>query len=253
MSHPILPFMPTVFIPVRELKKSIEWYCGLLEMPVQPAQDGGGIYYFKLDGTDIILDSNMWGFPPMIMYDTRDIDAAYAFCREQEYAHMGEFFRYPNVAHFSVGGSMICQVSEGRAASDNPRPAHPLLQRIARVLVHTDDIKDMEQWYEKFLNKTVESDPWVEGLTGIRMSYGAHLLIDDNRLSRTEKIRYEKLQLDLRANPVAIIETPDIEAARSHVIAKGASNVSGIETRSGLTQFTFYDPDRNGLMVCESK
>jgi hypothetical protein len=121
MSHPIKPFMSTIFIPVSDLKRSIEWYCELLELPVLPEHDGGGIYYFTLEGTDIILDSNMWGFPPMIMFDTSDIDAAHEFCLNQAYPGMGEFYRFEGVAHFSVLGNMICQsYNETTLAHHNP-------------------------------------------------------------------------------------------------------------------------------------
>lgn len=253
MTHPILPYMPTVFIPVSDLKQSIEWYCALLEIPAQAKQEGGNIYYFNLDGTDIILDNNMWGFPPMIMFDTNDIDAAHAYCIERQYPFMGAMERYTDVAFFNVGGNMICQAKR-KPAAERPEPAHPLLERICRVVVHADVLQESERWYETFLQRTVEPDTWVEGLNGIRMDRGAQLLVDDNRLSQAEKVRYDRLQLELRVSPIAIIESPDVEAALSHVRAKGGFiKGAGIERRLGLDAFTFADPDGNGLMVCQSK
>ncbi|WP_199616248.1 VOC family protein [Paenibacillus alkalitolerans] len=252
MSHPIAPYMPTVFIPVSDLKRSIDWYCELLEIPVQPKQNGGGIYYFNLGGTDIILDSNMWGYPPMIMFDTPDIDAAYDFCKNQQFAFIGEMFRRPGVAHFSVGGNMVCQ-AEHSGIMDKPDTAHPLLKRICRVIVHAEHQGESERWYGTFLDKPAEPDPWVDGLTSFRMTRGAHLLVDDNRLCQTATVHYDKLQIDIRVNPIAIIESPDLENARSHVLAKGAANVSDIAARLGLSFFTFNDPDGNGLMVCQTK
>lgn len=63
----------------------------------------------------------------------------------------------------------------------------------------------------------------------------------------------------LRADVVGIpsesdcrIESVDIEAALEHVRSKGARVDGGMETRLGVRFFTFYDPDNNGLMVCES-
>lgn len=252
MKHPIFPYMPTVFIPVSDLKRSIEWYCNLLEKPVQPKQDGGGIYYFDLDGTDIILDSNMWGFPPMIMFDTPDIDAAHDFCKGQQYPVMGELQRFPDVAFFNVFGNMICQAMR-KDVDRESKYAHPLLNRICRVLVHADHLQVSENWYETFVQKTPQKDSMVEGLNSIYMDRGAHLLIDDNRLCQTEKKHFDRLQLDLRVNPIAIIESPDVEAALAHVQSKGALLHSGIENRLGLTFFTFYDIDGNGLMVCQTK
>jgi catechol 2,3-dioxygenase-like lactoylglutathione lyase family enzyme len=252
MTHPITPYMPVVFIPVSNLKRSIEWYCELLEIPMQPKQDGGGIYYFNLEGTDLILDSNMWGFPPMIMFDTPDIDAAYSFCQNQQYPYMNELQRFPDVSFFSTASTMVCQAKRS-PASPHPQAAHPLLQKICRVIVHADHNADLEEWYETFLQKSAEPDQWVDGLSCIRMARGAHLLIDDNRLSQTDKVRFDRLQLDLRVNPIAIIESPDLEAAMAYVRSKGAMVKGGIERRHGMAFFIFYDPDGNGLMVCESK
>lgn len=249
MSHPIQPYMPVIFFPVSDLKRSIEWYSELLAIPVQPKQQGGGIYYFDLDGTDIILDSNMWGFPPMIMFDGPEIDAAYAFCREQQYPITGEMQRFPDVAFFSVLSNMVCKAQRSPAPA---KPAHPLLQRVCRVVVINERRAESESWYEGFLQRRVEADPIAEGLTMIRMERGAHLLFDDNRLSLARPVHYERLQLDLLVDPIVVIESPDLEAAREHVLRKGAMDVSAITTRLGLTFFTFHDPDGNGLMVCQA-
>jgi hypothetical protein len=260
MSHPIKPFMSCVFIPVKDLKRSIEWYCELLELPMQPKQDGGGIYYFTLEGTDIILDSNMWGFPPMIMFDTSDIDLAHEFCLNQQYPGIGELYRHEGaVAHFSVMSNMICQsynestLAHRNPALDHSRMAHPLLQRITRVIIHAEQLIESEKWYGTFLSQSVEPDPIISGLNSIRMTHGAHLLIDDNRLCQTEKVGFDRLQLNLRVNPMLIIETPDLEACLLYVQTKGGIIHEGIENRLGLSFFTFYDPDGNGLMVCQSK
>jgi hypothetical protein len=259
MSHPIKPFISCVFIPVSDLKRSIEWYCELLELPMQPKQDGGGIYYFTLEGTDIILDSNMWGFPPMIMFDSSDIDAAHEFCLNQHYPGIGELYRYEGaVAHFSVLSNMICQsfnettLARLNPALDHSRIAHPLLQRISRVIIHADQLSESEKWYETFLDRSVEPDSKVEGLNSIFMSHGAHLLIDNNQLCHTDKVHFERLQLDLRVNPMFIIETPDVEASLLYVQNKGALIHGGIEHRLGLSFFTFYDPDGNGMIVCQA-
>lgn len=251
MSHPIRPFMPTVFLPVSDLKRSIEWYCELLEIPVQPKQQGGGIYYFEMAGTDIILDSNMWGSPPMIMFDVTDIDAAYAFCQQQAYPITAEIQRFPDVSFFSVMSNMLCQAHRS-PAPEHPKVAHPLLQRIRRVVIITEKRPETEAWYEGFLQRPVEADAMAEGLSMIRMDRGADLLIDDNRLSQAANVHYPQLQMDLFVDPIAIIESPDLEAARVHVLRQGATAVSAISTRLGLTFFTFHDPDGNGLMVCQA-
>lgn len=252
MSHPILPYMPVVFIPVKDLKLSIEWYSELLELLVQPKQDGGGIYYFDLDDTDIILDSNIWGAPPMIMFDTNNIDAAHDFCINEQYPVISELQRFPNVAFFNVYGNMICHAARSPQTS-KPKAAHPLLQRVCRVFAHADYQAETEQWYERFLQRSAEPDRSIEGGIAIRMERGADLLIDDNRLANTDKVHFDRLQLDLRVNPILMIETPNIKRSLEYVKSKGAVVKGDIESRFGLTYFTFYDPDGNGLMVCQSE
>ncbi|MGM0882226.1 MAG: VOC family protein [Bacillota bacterium] len=249
MTHPIRPYIPTVFFPVSNLKRSIEWYCSLLDMPLKPKHDGGGIYYFGMQGTDIILDSNMWGFPPMTMFDSSDIDASYEFCQKQQYSFLTELFRRPSVAHFSVASNMVCQ-AERVYVSDSPQQ---LLPRIARVIIHTGQADISTEWYETFLQSIREADPFVEGLDRIRMERGADLLFDDGTLSRTEPVNYDRLQLNLRVNPAILIESPDVEAAFDYVRSKGATITNSIETRNGIECFQFADPDGNGIMVGQKR
>lgn len=252
MQHPILPFMPAVFIPVSDLKRATEWYADLLEQPIVPRQDGGGIYYFDFAGTDIILDSNMWGFPPTIMFDTRDIDDSYDFCKSLPHGFITEVQRFDDVSFFNVNSTMVCQAHRNPEA-EHPKPVHTLLNRISRVFVHADELNGGVAWYEKFLHRGSETDPWTKELPMIRMDRGAHLLIDDNRLCDAPRVFYERLQLDFRVNPIAVIESMDLEAALDYVRSKGAKADEGIKCRLGVRFFTFHDPDGNGLMVCEHK
>lgn len=252
MEHPILPYMPAVFIPVSNLKRSTEWYADLLEQPIMPKQDGGAIYYFNFAGTDIILDSNAWGFPPTIMFDTQHIDESRSFCETIPHGFISDVQRFADVSFFNVNSNMVCQARRAPEL-DEPQPAHSLLNRISRVIVHAENLQDNVRWYETFLQRNIETDPWIGELPLIRMDRGAHLLIDDNRLCQTPRVFYDRLQLDFRVNPIAIIESQDIEAALDYVRSKGAKVGGGMETRLGVRFFTFYDPDGNGLMVCESK
>ncbi|NOU97476.1 hypothetical protein GC093_30260 [Paenibacillus sp. LMG 31456] len=104
-------------------------------------------------------------------------------------------------------------------------------------------------WHEDSVAKNSEPDQQFGGLPCIRMDRGAHLLIDDNRLNQSPRAFYNKLQLDLRTNPIAVIESPDLAAALDHVHSKGAIADNGLESRQGVQFFTFQDPDGNGLMV----
>jgi catechol 2,3-dioxygenase-like lactoylglutathione lyase family enzyme len=252
MTHPILPFMPAVFIPVSNLKRSTEWYADLLEQPIAQKQDGGAIYYFNFDGTDIILDSNAWGFPPTVMFDTQNIEESRAFCETLPSGFMTDVQRFPDVSFFNINSNMVCQAQRA-PESDDQHPTHGLLNRIIRVIIHAENLQDSISWYETFLQRKIEADPCVEELPIIRMDRGAQLLIDDNRLCQTSRVFYDRLQLEFRVNPIAIIESQDIEAALDYVRSKGAKVDGGIATRFGVRFFTFYDPDGNGLMVCEKQ
>ncbi|KRF13512.1 VOC family protein [Paenibacillus sp. Soil787] len=251
MTHPILPYMPAVFIPVSNLKRSTEWYADLLEQPIVPKQEGGAIYYFNFAGTDIILDSNVWGFPPTIMFDTQNIDDSYTFCKTHPNGFMTDVQRFTDVSFFNINSNMVCQAHRA-PEPDQPQPVHALLRRISRVIIHAENLQDSIEWYEAFLKRTIETDPWTEELPLIRMDRGAHVLIDDNRLSQSPRVFYDRMQLEFRVNPIVIIESHDIEAALDYVRSKGAKD-GGIEARLGVRFFTFYDPDGNGLMVCENK
>ncbi|MCD9022578.1 VOC family protein [Cohnella silvisoli] len=252
MSHPILPFIPAVFVPVKDLKRSTEWYADLLgrQIAPQPGQEDHGIYIFNLEGTQIILDSNTWGSPPMIMFGSDDIDASHAFCEEHPHETVTDVFRDEFVSVFHVNSHMICQTNRDL---DLPKakPAHSLLGGMSRIFIHADNLQDTIGWYEAFVGRSTEPDVKFGELPYIRMDRGAHLLIDDNRLSQSPRKFYEQLQLDMRVNPIAIIDTPDLTAALDHVRSKGAVADKGIESRLGVRFFLFHDPDGNALMVCE--
>ncbi len=117
--------------------------------------------------------------------------------------------------------------------------------------MHADNLQDTVGWYEALVAISAEPDLQFGELPCIRMDRGAHLLIDDNRLSQSPRVFYDKLQLDLRVNPIVIVESPDLPAALVHVRSKGAIADKGIESRLGIRFFIFHDPDGNGFMVCE--
>jgi hypothetical protein len=47
MKHSIIPYMPTVFLPVSDLKRSIEWYCELFEKNPGILMRRGSMYLVK--------------------------------------------------------------------------------------------------------------------------------------------------------------------------------------------------------------
>jgi len=212
-----------------------------------------GFIIFYFDGTDFIVDSNAWGFIPTIMFDTQNVDEAREFCESVPYGFITDIYRYTDVSFFNINSNMVCQAYRA-PEPDNPQPAHELLNRISRVIVHASHLEESISWYETFLQRKSGTDPMFhDELPLIRMERGAHLLIDDNRLSQSNSIFYERLQLEFRVNPIVVIETKNIEASLEYVQFKGAKADQVIEYRLGVRLFTFYDPDGNGFMVCEHK
>jgi hypothetical protein len=95
MTHPILRRLSAVFFPVKDLKRATEWYADLLERPIVPKEHDDGIYIFDLNGTEIILDSNAYGSPSMIMFGTNDIHAAHDFCKKHPHEMVTDILSEP--------------------------------------------------------------------------------------------------------------------------------------------------------------
>jgi catechol-2,3-dioxygenase len=59
MNHPISHRVSSVFVHVKDLKESTEFYNDILGLPIKPENGGGGIHELKMSsGADIILDQN---------------------------------------------------------------------------------------------------------------------------------------------------------------------------------------------------
>ncbi|MCT4782041.1 MULTISPECIES: VOC family protein [Exiguobacterium] len=81
--NPILAEIGTVFIPVRDVATSRDWYCQLFDL----AADGdilfGHLYVIPLNGPNLVLDSKIWSEAniiqtPLFHLNTPDIHQAYA-------------------------------------------------------------------------------------------------------------------------------------------------------------------------------
>lgn len=84
-----------IFIPVRDIVKAREWYCGLLDIPVDTVNIvHGHLCVLRIENLDLILDMMpMWGGrepdgpptfqTPVFMLLTRDLEASYQFMKEK--------------------------------------------------------------------------------------------------------------------------------------------------------------------------
>ncbi|REE91399.1 hypothetical protein A8990_105104 [Paenibacillus taihuensis] len=240
--HPIKPFMPAVFVPVRDLKQATEWYASLLDRHIAPqdAQFEHGIYIFEFEGgVQLILDSNIWGGgKPVIMFDTDDIHAASAFCDSHPHESRTEVFIDEFVSVFTVNDdTMICRAN--RPLDLPPQSMHALLGKISRIIVSAGDDAHKVDWYEGLVGKAAEADPQFGDLRRIKMDKGADLLINEHRLSSASG-----------KEPIAVIATPDLAGALAHLRAKGAE-AGEIEGEHGTAYFTFEDLDGNVFVVSE--
>ncbi|WP_127582908.1 VOC family protein [Paenibacillus koleovorans] len=252
MSHPISPFIPAVFVPVRDLKSATEWYAALLERQLVPREYTDGIYVFDFGGTSLILDSHFAGKPPMTMFDTSDAAEAHQLCAGLPHSTLSEVFSDEFLSVFTIDTAMmICQVHRLDDQA-NPKPPHALLSKISHVLVHTDEMAGTVGKYEQLIGRPATADTVFEEMISIRMDKGPDLLFDDNRLSRSPSVWFDSVQQELRVHPIAILETGELDSVLDRMLSRGASVPHGIETRLGVRCFVFGDPDGNEFMVRES-
>lgn len=91
MTSPILNQIGAVFIPVKDIERSKQWYCQLLGLPLDGEVLFGHLYVVPMQGPAIVLDSKIHTAQsalniPSFHLITEDIDAAYDYVK----VHGGE-------------------------------------------------------------------------------------------------------------------------------------------------------------------
>lgn len=86
VTSPILNKIGAVFIPVKDIEKSKEWYCQLLGLPLDGDVLFGHLYVIPMKGPGIVLDSKIYTSEsvlniPSFHLNTEDIDAAYDYVK----------------------------------------------------------------------------------------------------------------------------------------------------------------------------
>ncbi|MFS0552912.1 VOC family protein [Brevibacillus sp. 179-C9.3 HS] len=87
-TSPLLPRIGAIFVAVSDIERARDWYCHLLGIPADGEIMFGHIYCIPLQsGLTLVLDSKI--FPkrivddaPMFHFNTQDIEASYAFLKE---------------------------------------------------------------------------------------------------------------------------------------------------------------------------
>lgn len=86
---PILNQVGAIFIPVLNIEKARDWYCDLLNLPADGDILHGHLYILPLEGVNVILDSKIYDGnntfrSPAFHFNTKDIEAAYAYMKAKQ-------------------------------------------------------------------------------------------------------------------------------------------------------------------------
>ncbi|TDL32640.1 VOC family protein [Jeotgalibacillus sp. S-D1] len=87
-SSPIQNQLGTVFIPVSDINKAMQWYCDLLSIPADGEIQFGHLYVLPMKGTGVVLDSKIYSESaifntPAFHFNTENIQAAYQFVKNK--------------------------------------------------------------------------------------------------------------------------------------------------------------------------
>lgn len=116
---PVLARMKGVFVDVKEMGAMAAWYKDLLALPLNEIAAKESICTIPVTrGAGLLLDNNRYrnndSFSIPFMFDSKNIDDAYAFVKEQGIDVFGEIERYGKMAFFTIKDPdenlvMICE------------------------------------------------------------------------------------------------------------------------------------------------
>ncbi|QSS98839.1 VOC family protein [Pontibacillus sp. ALD_SL1] len=116
MNSPILNEIGTVFIPVKNIEESRDWYCEILGLDAGGEIAFGHLYILPMKSTGIVLDSKIYSDEKVYKMapfhlNTTDIQEAYSYMKEKKVTLTSEIqhdqyftFQDPNGNHL-----MVCQ------------------------------------------------------------------------------------------------------------------------------------------------
>ncbi len=86
--NPIINQIGTVFIPVSNLEKARDWYCEILNLPVDGEILFGHLYIIPMIGTSIVLDSKIYSEEnvfkaPAFHFNTGNIEEAFEYMKSK--------------------------------------------------------------------------------------------------------------------------------------------------------------------------
>ncbi|WP_309107262.1 VOC family protein [Arthrobacter sp.] len=84
--NPIAAQIGMVFIPVSDLRKARDWYCGMLGVPTDGEILHDHLYVLPMEGAGLILDSKIYSPEavfqiPAVVFNTEDIQEAHLYMK----------------------------------------------------------------------------------------------------------------------------------------------------------------------------
>ena len=85
--NPVSAQIGTVFVPVSDVQRARDWYCGVLGVPVEDSILDH-LYMLPMNGTGLVLDSKIYSPDavfkvPAFHFNTSDIQAAHGFMKDR--------------------------------------------------------------------------------------------------------------------------------------------------------------------------
>lgn len=263
MKPPIQNHISSLFIHVKDLKRSTEWYNKLLGLPIKPDRiNGSPIYDLVMSGeTGLILDSNINNpreeLRPLFMFHTGNTTEAFTYLKEKRVEILSDIYSDPMVSFFhfrDIDGNviMVCgpgtdlSNGTGTGKSSNVKNAvetsSPIKNRIPNVIVNVKDLDRAVAWYCNLLQIPEPVGNQTGGTFTLPMLKGANLILDQNRHLQGEN---DKI--------LFMFDTDDINHSRTYLIDIGAEIFTDVERYLGAVCLTFKDLDGNILMVRQNQ
>ncbi|GAA0379604.1 VOC family protein [Bacillus horti] len=85
----ILNQVGTIFIPVSDIERARDWYCKILQLPIDREILHGHLYVLPMNGTGIVLDSKIYAEEhvfkaPLFHFNTNNVKEAYEYMKSKD-------------------------------------------------------------------------------------------------------------------------------------------------------------------------
>ncbi|WP_051250411.1 VOC family protein [Paenibacillus harenae] len=252
IQSPIQNVVGSVFVHVKDLRRSAEWYSMAMGLPLlEERLNGGPVYWLALEGgTGLILDDNRNNDPGakhvLYSYKTDDIEAAYRFLSEMGADLLFPIERpHPGLAYFNFadpdGNAVMVTQSDYESAVVErlEHSASPIMNKIASIFINVTDMNRAIAFHSKALALPYEEVNAGQSIYELHMRSGSGVLLDDNRFRQGDSYK-----------TLFMFVTRDAEGSKAYLEANGVQVFTDMERHGDMAFFTVQDPDGNVVMVC---